>query len=105
MKKLIITLTLGIAMMSITSCRWIHETFYSVEGCAEWYLEELYDAAADNDVSDFRERWDQMQEWENDLSASDLEKSYNAGVKWGSKNPSKTKLIYEFAYEHNISIL
>jgi hypothetical protein len=46
-----------------------------------------------------------MQERENDLSASDLEKSYKAGVKWGSNNPSKTKLIYEFAYEHNISIL
>ena len=74
MRKLFITLALGVAMMSITSCRWIHETLYSVEGCTEWYLNEFYEAAADDDVKTFLERWDQLQQWKKTLSETDVKK-------------------------------
>ena len=105
MKKLIISLTVGVSMLIlVSSCRWIHETFYSVEGCAEWYLEELYDAASDNDVSDFRERYNQMREWEDELSVSDKKRSFKAGEKWGRNNPRKTAVIYDFAYKHGIGL-
>ena len=91
-------------MMLTSSCRWIHETFYSVEGCAEWYLEELYDAASDNDLSDFRERAKQLRDWEEDLSKSDLRRSNKAGENWGKENPRKARVIFEFAYKHGVSL-
>ena len=102
MKKLIITLTLGIAMMSITSCRWIHETFYSVEGCAEWYLEELYDAAADNDVKEFIERWDQLQQWMNGLSEADQKRADKAYDKWSDENEGKDNYIENWIDKNEI---
>lgn len=102
MKKLIISLTLGIAMMSITSCRWIHETFYSVEGCAEWYCEELYDAAADNDVNGFIERWDQLQQWMEGLSKADQKRANEAYHKWSDKNEAKDHYIENWIERNNI---
>jgi hypothetical protein len=79
--------------MSITSCRWIHETFYSVEGCTEWYLEELYEAAADDDVQDFIERWDQFQQWSEDLNRRDQEKVEEAADKWADNNEAKFHFV------------
>jgi hypothetical protein len=103
MKKLIITLTVGLSfLMCTTSCRWIHETFYSVEGCAEWYAEELYDAAADEDKKEFIERYEQMEEWIDGLSAKDEKRAYRALEEWSDDHKAKDRCISDFANSHNI---
>ena len=93
MKKLIISLTLGIAMMSITSCRWIHETFYSVEGCAEWYCEEMYEAVADNDVAEFIEIVDNLENWLDGLNDADRERANNTANKWAKEHETKADFV------------
>lgn len=101
MKKYFIILCLGISMMFVTSCRWIHESFYSVEACAEWYCEELYEAAADEDKKKFIERYDQMMQWMDDLSRSKTEKAEEAVEEWTEKNELKENCIdryYERIY-------
>lgn len=102
MKKSIILLVVGIAMMLTTSCRWIHETFYSVEGCAEWYAEELYEAAADSDKKDFIERYDQFYNWLDGLSRNDQERAFDALEKWSKKHRVKSDCIDDYADKHNI---
>ncbi len=103
MKKLIITLTVGVSMLIlVSSCRWIHETFYSVEGCAEWYAEELYDAAADKDKKEFIERYEQMQEWIDGLSAKDEERAFRALNEWSDDHEAKARCISDFVESHGI---
>lgn len=99
MKKYLLILTLGLSMMFVTSCRWIHETFYSVEDCAEWYCEELYDAAIDEDKEDFCDRADQLEVWLKDLSESEQEKAIEAIEKWGDRHERKAEIIDSYAEE------
>ena len=97
MKKLIVSLAVGLTLLvSVSSCRWIHETFYSVEGCAEWYAEELYDAAVDEDKADFIERMDQFNKWLEDLSDKDKEKAVKAIEKWQKNNRNKDRIIDKY---------
>lgn len=103
MKKLIISLTVGMSLlMFTTSCRWIHETFYSVEGCAEWYAEELYDAAADEDKKEFIERYEQMHKWIDGLSRKDEKRAFRALEEWSDDHKAKDRCISDFANSHNI---
>lgn len=97
MKKLIITLTLGIAMMSVTSCRWIHETFYSIEGCAEWYCESLYEAAADDNVKEFIELADHYEQWLDNLNQLDEDLAEMAIENWLDKNERKGEFVDNYA--------
>lgn len=100
MKKLIISLTVALSMlMMVSSCRWIHETFYSVEGCAEWYAEELYDAAEDRDREDFIERMEQFEDWMEDLNKKDQKRALKALRKWAEKNEHKDDVISDYADE------
>ena len=103
MKKLILTLTLGIGMMSITSCRWIHETFYSVEGCTEWYYEEIYEASAQNDTRKVIKRIEQCEEWCKNMTFEDRCKAGTAADIWEEANPRKAKIIFNFLAEKQIS--
>ena len=97
MKKLIISLTVALSMlMMVSSCRWIHETFYSVEGCAEWYAEEIYDAAVDDDKDDFIERSQQLEDWMEGLSQKDFKRAEDALNKWVKDNPAKMRLIRKY---------
>jgi hypothetical protein len=102
MRKLFITLALGVAMRSITSCRWIHETLYSVEGCTEWYLNEFYEAAADDDVKTFLERWDQLQQWKKTLSETDVKKANEAYYNWSDQNEAKDCYIEDWIVRNHI---
>ena len=88
MKKLFIIMALSVTLLCTPSCRWIHETFYPTEDCAEWYLDEIYDAALDGDEKKASERYDQMMDWYNDLSSSDQRKADKAALKWMDKHPS-----------------
>ena len=103
MKKFLLVLIASASLLMV-SCHWIHETFTSVESCTEWYLDELYEAAADNDVSDFRERADQCNKWQRDLSTKDLQRVQDAAFKYGANNPNKVYTIFAFAEEHGIVI-
>ncbi len=101
MKKWLLIL---LVCVTAVSCRWWHETFDSPSECGEWYMDELYDAAADGDVSKFRERAKDLDKWEASLSTSELEEVTRAGFDYGIKYPSKIEKIFSFAYEHNISL-
>ena len=90
-------------MMLTSSCRWIHETFYSVEGCAEWYAEELYDAAVDNDKEDFIERYDQFRNWIEGLDEKDQNRAIKAISKWQDKHEAKNNCIDRFVEKHDIN--
>lgn len=99
MKKTFIILSLTIAMMSITSCRWIHEKFYSIEGCTEWYCESLYDAAADDNVKKFIELTDQFEQWLNDLSPKDEKLAEIAIDNWLDEHERKGEFVEDYAWE------
>lgn len=86
MKKLLIILAFGAIMMSTSSCRFIHETFYSVEGCTEWYCEEILDAYADGDLERAQEREQQMNEWCAGLDYEDQLKAWATAGQWLSGN-------------------
>lgn len=103
MKKFLLVLIASASLLMV-SCNWIHETFTSVESCTEWYFDELYDAAVDGDVAKFRERAEQCNKWQSDLSTSDLKKVTAAGFQYGVYNPGKVAKVMEFAYSHDINI-
>ena len=88
--------------VAAVSCRWWHETFDDPGECAEWYLDELYEAAVDGDVSKFRERVDDINEWEAGLSASESEEVVGAVIRYSNAHPSRVEKITNFANEHNI---
>lgn len=67
--------------------------FYSVEGCTEWYLDEIYESAKDGELGDASERYDQMAEWYNDLDASDKAKADRAADKWLENHPSASMYL------------
>jgi hypothetical protein len=100
MKKLFILLAICAAMTCTTSCRWIHETFYSVEGCEEWYLDEIYDAALEGDEEKVSERQKQLEEWYNDLDASDKRKADKAALQWLESHPLAANMIYSAATDY-----
>jgi hypothetical protein len=101
MKKWLLILMVCVVAVS---CKWWHETFDNPAECAEWYLDELYEAAADGDVSKFRERANDLDEWEAGLSSSELQEVDQAGFNYGQAHPNKIKKIFTFAYDHGISL-
>lgn len=101
MKKWLLILMVCVVAVS---CKWWHETFDNPTECAEWYLDELYEAAADGDVSKFRERANDLDEWEAGLSSSELQEVTQAGFNYGQAHPNKIEKIFTFAYDHGISL-
>ena len=100
MKKWFLILAVCIASVS---CQWYHENISSPDKCAEWYFEQLYDAAEDRDVSKFRSLVQDLNEWEAGLSYSELEESTKGGYNYGVENPYKVQKVFTFAINHNIS--
>ena len=80
-------MALGATLLCTSSCRWIHETFYSVEACTEWYCDQIYDAYADGDFEKATEREQQMDEWVSGLDSGDQLKATAAAMKWLENNP------------------
>ena len=103
MKKFLLVLIASTSLLMV-SCHWIRETFTSVESCTEWYFDELYEAANDGDVADFRERADQFNKWQRELSTSDLQRVTDAAFKYGVNNSNKVVVVFIFAEEHGIVI-
>ena len=96
MKKLLLLLAVCV---TLTSCKWIHETFYSVEDCAEWYAEEMYDAIVDDDVDRFIEVINDWEKWRSSLSFDDMKKAVEAGDEWLEEN-GDVKKRDEFIKKH-----
>lgn len=96
MKRLLLIL---VVCAALTSCRWIHETFYPVDSCAEWYSEKLYDAVLNDDVDEFIEVYNNYTKWVESLDPSDRNKADRASDKWAEKNVDQNKLI-DFAQRH-----
>ena len=97
MKKLLAILAVCFVMVS---CQLWHETFDSTEECVTWYLDELYDAAAADDVDEFRDLAADLNAYQTDK----MDEAFDAGYKYGSRNPEKIMKIVEFAYEHDVTI-
>lgn len=88
MKKLLLLLAVCV---TLTSCKWIHETFYSVEDCAEWYAEQMHDAILDDDVDEFIEVYNDWTKWYKSLGDADMKKAVKAGDEWLEKNGDEKK--------------
>lgn len=86
MKRLLLIL---VVCAALTSCRWIHETFYPVDSCAEWYAEKLYKAAANDDVDEFIEVGLDYEKWYKSLDNADKKKAQHAVEKWMQNNASQ----------------
>lgn len=95
MKKLVIIMALGAAMLCTSSCRWIHETFYSVEGCTEWYCEKIIDAYMDGDIDKAEELTEHMEEWMKDLDAGEQIEAALAAAAWMENSPLTRAALLE----------
>ena len=89
MKKWLLILAIAV---TFTACKWIHETFYPVDSCAEWYAEEIWDAVTDNDVDEFVEDFNDCMSWMESLDKADRKKAENAFEKWMEKHASEERL-------------
>jgi hypothetical protein len=103
MKKFLLVAVFSTTLL-MTSCCWLHETFTSVESCAEWYCDELYDAAKDGDVEDFRDRTKDLAKWMIDLSDADKKRVVKTIENYDKKYPGKSSVIEKFARKHRISL-
>lgn len=82
MKRLFLILALGAALMCTTSCSWVHETFYPVDKCAIWYLNQILKASERGDMVKAAERYEQMEEWYDQLNYVDQIKADIAAESW-----------------------
>ena len=84
MKKLLAILAVCFVMVS---CQWWHETFDSPAECAEWYLDEIYEAASEGDQAKAVELYSDMMKWAEGLSAADAQEADEAALEWMAKHP------------------
>lgn len=101
MKKWLVILAVCIASVS---CQWYYENIGDPADCAAWYLEQLYNAAIDEDVDKFIDLVDDLNEWESGLSRSELVESSAGGYEFGVDNPHKIQVLMNFADEYNIAL-
>lgn len=101
MKKFLLMLVVC-ASFSMTSCRWIHETFYPKEKCAMWYVDELHNAVVNKDEAKFRKRYIQFVEWRESLSESETEELNEFAVLNSKSTKLKQQAIKEFGEEHEV---
>ena len=87
MKKWLLILVAG---MTAASCQWWHETFYSVEECEEWYLEELSET---DDLEEFEEIYNDYTIWRSDLGSIDRIKAGTKNMEWSDDNEKKSEKI------------
>lgn len=87
MKKLLLLTTILSGLFLTASCRFINENFNSVEGCTEWYLNEIYDASLSLDLEKAGERTGQMIDWYSSLDYSDKARADVAAEHWLENNP------------------
>lgn len=88
MKRFILMTAACLTLMFATSsCRWVYETFMSVEDCTEWYLDKIYEAAMDGDEAKCEEYTQYMSEWMEGLDGSELIEAARAAGEWLEDNP------------------
>ena len=92
MKRLFLAFVV-LSTLTLTSCGWIHETFCSVEDCAEWYIDELADAVEDNNSAKFCELFVDFNKWCNTLSKEEHAKIQAEFL----DNPSELFAIIRYA--------
>ena len=84
MKKLLAILAVCFVMVS---CQWWHETFDSPTECAEWYLDEIGEAASEGDDEKANELYSDMMEWCAGLDAADAVKVSGVLFQWVLEHP------------------
>ena len=84
MKKLLVILAVCFVAVS---CQWWHETFDSPAECAEWYLDEIYEAASEGDQAKAAELYSDMLKWAEGLDAADAQEADEAAWEWMAKHP------------------
>ena len=97
MKKYLLILA---ACSLFVSCQWYYENIASTKDCAEWYCEELYEAAKDGDADDFREVWFELIEWFESLDESEKMYAYEIIDSWTENNEFKQDVVDDFWRKH-----
>ena len=90
MKKLLVILS---ACFVMVSCQFWHETFDSPAECTEWYLEQIYEAGLDGDVSKVAELNADYQEWLLDLDESEAAEAGLAALAWLESHPEILEVL------------
>ena len=93
MKKLLIILA---ACFVLTSCQWIAENIYTTEDCIEWYADEIYDAAQDDDRERVIELYTDMFAYIAKLDKAEQIKAMEAANRWDTSNPYKSEFVEEY---------
>lgn len=89
-------------LLSVEVRTFINETLRSTESCTEWYFEEMYDAAKDQDFDDFIDLKRCMNEWIMDLDDQEIEDFVTASMEWTIENPSKVGVAESFESQYNL---
>jgi hypothetical protein len=97
MKKLF---TFAALCTLLASCQFYYENIASTQECVEWYCEQFYDDARDNDVEEMREDLLDFQEWISSLDEREKDFALRYFEEWGDTNDFKADFIEDF-YERN----
>ena len=89
-------------LTSIEVQTFVNETIRSTKGCTEWYAEEMYDAAKDEDIDRFKSLKHCVNEWIIDFDSTEETEFYESMMKWASKNAYKVGVLTDFEYRYNL---
>ena len=87
MKKLLLLVAV---CLTLTSCKWWHETFDDTNECAVWYVEQMYEA---DDLDDFEDIANDFYLWMKDLGKVEQWKAEKALDEWSEENEKKSEKI------------
>ena len=91
---------LAFYIWSVDVRTFLNETFRSTEDCTEWYAEEMYDAAKDGEISEFRDLKSCLMEWISDFDVEDIHEFDHASMQWSNNNKSKLEFMINFEAQY-----
>ena len=97
MKKYLLILA---ACTLFVSCQWYYENVASTKDCTEWYLDEMYEAAKDGDVEEFRETMFDFYEWIESMDEVEQKEGGDAFRSWRKNNEFKEGVLDDFQKKH-----
>ena len=93
MKRYLVMLA---ACSLLASCELYYKNFASIEDCAKWYCEEIYDEVKEGDVEDVREVMFDLYEWMDSLEPFEEDRAYEAVESWQERYEFKNEVIDDF---------
>ena len=93
---------LAVYLLSVEVRTFVNETIRSTKNCTEWYYEEMYEAAKDNDIEEFRDLKICINEWILDLDSKDKADFFTATMEWALQNGYKVNFAEQFESRYNL---